>query len=181
MMIDDFTSGDHNRAIEMGMDRNTQPTGNPDFPYRTTTLIIASPSSRHTGTIDVGYGDLSIATAPRMYHRLEVVYGLGESGVLEPLNQDLNEFTGFRVNFLLNDRKVLNFNIVYFTDSGWAASGRNIPEILYPNPVDFPFEDFGGPGAGQEHLGEVNLIVLIAQTGSLGGANDYCIDSFEVY
>lgn len=180
MLVDDFTTGPHTVTLTAGMDMSYQNIAtNPDFPIRRTTFWIASPPANQPGTIDVGsIGRLTVGTGPQIYHRLEVAYGFQTDGRVSPLDRDLSKFTGFRVNFDFNDL-TLNFNIVFYSNSGatYSQAGENIPAGLTPFSSDFPFAKFSGAAIPSG----IDIIVLIAQSGSFGGGNDYKINSFEVY
>ena len=180
MLIDDFTTGPHTVTLASGIDASYQSIAtNPDFPIRQTWFWIASPPANQPGTLDVGsIGRLTVGTGPHIYHRLQVAYGFQTDGSVSPLDRDLSKFTGFRVNFDFNDL-TLNFNIIFYSNSGatYSQAGENIAASFTPFSVDFPFAGFSGAAIPSD----IDIIVLIAQTGSFGGGNDYKINSFEVY
>ncbi len=181
MLIDDFTTGPYTSRpmyLFSGIDSNYQSIStNSDFPVRWTGFYVNMPSP-HPSTLDVGSSGLSLGTGPDVFHRLTVIYGFNPDDSVGPLNQDLSTFTGFRVGFEAND-SALNCNVVYYSRSGgiYASMGHNLTPSYTPFSVDFPFANFTGDATPDD----VDIIVLILQSGSTIGANDYKITSFEAY
>jgi hypothetical protein len=186
MLIDDFTTGLYTSPpMGMGTAESYQPIStNPAFPVRSTLLYVPGPPSSHHHHVMLHVGSderLSLSTGPRQFHRLEVSYGFNLDGSINPLKQNLREFTGFRVNFDFNDLQ-LNFNIRYWSRS-WSVNaqmGHNVPASFTPFSIDFPFAGFAGAATPDD----VEIINLIFQTGNGsqdGGGNDYKIVSFEAY
>ena len=184
-VIDDFTTGTYQKSLETGSDFNTQ-AGNPLHMAggaRRTAFIVAGNQLHQTATMHfLNQGMLTVETGSRLFHRLEVAYGVDPyTGANKPLGLNLTPYDRFRVHFDTNDLG-LNFNIVVFFDNGsrYVSLGYNVN----PNPSglafdqDFKFADFSGvSGTDWAH---VDYIVLVFQSASAVGGNDFAVKSLTV-
>ncbi len=179
-LIDDFSTGpvriDLSRA---GTASSTVQSGTMIGGSRTTWLgIVANPFLvKNMAKIQPGY--FVNSTGFKTGFRTELVYGKGN-----PLNLNLLSACGeipcgrIRVHFAGNDLS-LNFNIQIATVGGsYSQAGYNVPPHLGPFVLDFPpFSEWLVGGAA---LDDIDSIVLIFQSDSPIGGNDFAITKIEV-
>lgn len=192
LVIDDFTTGplarhdilcnllDVTRAGAMaGATRRTRLIVNqPPVPCATTNAL------RQPASLQVGPdGPLVVSTGLKTFHRLELSYGQDLANNNQPLSLDLTQRLHndrIRVTFDASDL-VENFNIVLYTAYGTPSSaialcGMNMNPGTNTFSVDFPFANFH-TNVGTPDFQRVDFIILVLQSGSAIGANDFALRS----
>ena len=179
LLIDDFTTGEHFAIRWFGNELDVQ-GGSMLGGFRRTNFIIASNDRIQPGILHIrrGEGPLVIDAGFKVQHRLEITYGIDSIGSLAPLNLDLSSFDRLSVDFEASDLGV-NFNIVIFSGNGTARAqlGFNLVPSITAFSIDFPLVDFSP--VGDFDIGDVDLIVLVLQSGSATGGNDYAVTSIS--
>jgi len=179
LVVDNFTTGNHEVTLRSGVETHVQ-SGSMIGGFRQTHFLVADGAGNpfnQTGTLDIRPGGpMVVDMGTRVFHRLEVYYGVGPDGAIAPLNLNLSGFDRFVVNFDCSD-SVLNFNLQIFSDSGatYSTLGYNLDPNQDPFSVDFPFASF----KGEANFSDVDLIVLIFQAGNVMGAQDFAITSLS--
>jgi hypothetical protein len=179
--IDDFKTGPEVSFLFSGNDLGLQ-AGSMVGGFRRTNFIVVPPAVPHPGLFHIpAGGPLIVSCGYKVGHRLELIYGVDGSGGGAPLNFDLSAYDRLVVDFDASDAGV-NFNIVVYWASGayWAIQGFNLAASNVPFSVSFPFASFT-PGVPMipPDWSDIDYIVVIAQTGSAIGSNDYAIKAFK--
>jgi hypothetical protein len=179
--IDDFKTGPTVSVLFTGSSPGVQ-GGSMLGGFRRTNFTVIPIPVTHPGILQIRpNGPLIVSCGYKVAHRLEVVYGVDGSGANAPLNLDLSAYDKLAVDFEASDQGV-NFNIVIFWASGayWAIQGFNLSESNVPFTVDFPLANFApGVPSVPPDFADIDYIVVIAQTGSAIGANDYAISGIR--
>lgn len=177
-VIDDFKSGEHaTPPVLRGKDRQIK-DGSMAGGKRLVNFIIPETNvfgqvgSFQVRPID---GVMVVSTGYKVFHRVEMGYGIVDlDGHVDPLHLDLSNFDRFEVDFDGCDLGV-NFNIVLSSVDGSSASmGINVTPSIYPFTVEFPFTHFVHH-MGELDFGDLSVIVLVFQSGSAIGSNDYAV------
>lgn len=182
-MIDDFTTGRYRVNLRQNDDTNVQRGAKIAGCFRLTHFIVPPDNQfNQHATLNIRrQGTLIVSSDYKVFHRLEVTYGVDAQGQNAPLNLNLRGggYDRFRVHFDGNDLGV-NFNIVVFDGSGNISSrGFNVDAGTNPFDQDFLFDDFVSNGTPADFT-TIAFITLVFQSGSAMGSNDYAITSFEV-
>jgi hypothetical protein len=181
LVLDDFKTGPKVSFLFTGSDAAPQ-AGSMVGGVRWTNFRVIPAPVAHGGLFQIqAGGPLIVSTGYKVAHRLDVVYGFDAGGANAPLNLDLGAYDRLVVDFDGSDTGV-NFNIVMFWASGiyYAIQGFNLSASNVPFSVSFPFANFapGVPGIPLD-VHDIDYIVVIAQTGSPIGANDYAIKTLK--
>ena len=178
LVLDDFTTGKTKATLKSGTEEDFQ-NGSMIGGARRTNFIVAASTFDQPASFEIPKGGPLLHNAGiKVFTRLEVSYGVDtKTGENAPLGLNLSSYDRFRVNFDSNDL-VLNFNILVFgANGGISQSGVNhIPNITATN-VDFLFSSFTS-NATPADFSNISFIVLIFQSGSAIGANDFAVTSF---
>ena len=182
-MIDDFTTGIYRVKLRENDDTNIQRGANIVGCFRQTRFIVpAGNQFNQTAALEIRReGALIVNSDYKVFHRLEVVYGVDAQGRNAPLDLSLRSagYDRFRVRFDGNDL-VLNFNIVVFDGDGNISShGFNVSPDINPFDLDLLFDDFTSNAAPAD-FDNIHFIALVFQSGNAVGANDYAITSLKV-
>jgi hypothetical protein len=181
LLIDDFTTGPHQVTLPHGMssrseDETDVQSGSMIGGFRKTAFLIPSNPFNQHGTLDIRRGGpMLVDMGTRVSHRLELVYGFDSKGeVVAPLNLNLSDYDRFRLNFDSNDLD-LNFNMLVHSNSGATHSVYKTTIHANTNPfaVGIPFGEF----TGAADFTDVDLIVLVFQSSSAMGSNDFAVRS----
>jgi hypothetical protein len=187
LTIDDFTVGPHNVTFFSGIDENFQPSdGSPSLlsPGRLTRFIVdpAGNPLNQPATLDIGGGFFIVDTGARVFHRLEVFYGIDENLNPVPLNLNLSSFSKFRVHFDTLDQ-TLNFNLQVLAGNNPELTQCGVNQDGNPSGIPFFVEfDFACfvPSMGPPlDFSDIDFIDLIFQTGNVIGGHDYAITLVE--
>lgn len=176
LLIDDFTTGKYHKVVDSGDKKLKVKNGSMIGGSRRTNFIVgANPPNKYElpAELIIRDGVLIVNNGIRGFHRLEVAYGSEAD-----LNLDLSHCDRFRVNYDANDLNV-NFNLtVYSTDKSKRANiSHHQGRVIIPGSEDFLFEDFQSIGGFDFAVDDVDIILLIFQSGSSIGANDYAVTS----
>jgi hypothetical protein len=179
--LDDFTTGPKVSFLFTG-DDTSQQAGTMVGGFRRTHFLVAPFPIAHGGLFHIpAGGPLIVSCGYKVAHRLELIYGVDGSGANAPLNLDLSAYDRLVVDFDGSDAGI-NFNIVVFWASGayYSIQGFNLDASNLPFSVTFPFSLFlpTVPGFPVD-WSDIDYIVIVAQTGSAIGANDYAIRGFK--
>jgi hypothetical protein len=198
-VIDDFSSGQYEVTLRPdGHVVTALQTGSMTGGSRYTiflsavipTVVHGAEFNQHA-SLDVAPGGSSVmvvATGIGVSHRVEAYYGFGlQRGqvVQTPLNLDLSCFSKFRVHFDSNDLTV-NFTM-QVTAGNNPGNRAGYPVHVNANMnapgtsvvVDVPFSSFAPNAGPRPDFGDIDMIDIIAQSGSAVGANDYAITLIE--
>lgn len=183
LLIDDFSTGRVRINLRSGESTRIQ-TGTMVGGSRHTSLFVPDAGGhnpyRQLGSLEISRGGpLVVSLGFKVGQRAEVVYGLGHPLDLNLLASNACGSTPcgrFRVHFDGSDAG-LNFNMQVRTEGGsYSQAGYNLPANYAPFVVDFPFADFLVGGAS---FNDIDSIVLILQSDSFIGSNDYAITLVE--
>ena len=182
-ILDDFTSGPYRRRLVCGSDNAFQ-NGTMLGGVRNTSLLVpcgdASNPFEQAASLEISKGGpLALGSGIRVFHRVEVVYGIDKGNVFAPLSLDLSGFDRLRLRFDANDL-VLNVNVVVFMRDGTARAqaGCNVEPRTLPFNLDLRLASDFVTQLGSADWSDVDAIALIFQSGSAIGANDYAVTAF---
>ena len=184
LILDDFTTGPYAQRLRCGADSAFQ-NGAMVGGVRNTYLSVpcgggANPFGE-TASLQIGeHGPLASGAGIRVFHRLEVVYGVEKGNVFSPLDLDLEGFDRLRLKFDSNDLP-LNFNVVVFMRDGTSRvqAGCNLQPGTLPFNVDLRFASDFVTHAGTPDWRDVDAIDIIFQSAGPVGANDYAVVAFS--
>lgn len=182
-ILDDFTTGRYRKHLRCGGDSAFQ-NGTMIGGVRNTSFLVpcgggANPFEQSASLEISKGGPLAVDSGIRVFHRLEVIYGLAKGDVFTPLSLDVSGFDRLRVRFDSNDL-VLNFNVVVLMRDGTARvqAGCNIEPHTLPFNVDLRFASDFVTQLGTPDWSDVDAIDIIFQSGSAIGANDFAVTAF---
>ena len=182
-ILDDFTSGPYRARLRCGSETAFQ-NGTMVGGVRNTSVIVpcgggANPFNQPASLEIPKGGPLAFDSGIRVFHRVEVVYGIEKGNVFSPLDLDLSGFDRLRVKFDASDL-TLNFNVVVFMRDGTARAqaGCNIEPRTAPFNLDLRLASDFVPQLGTPDWSDVDAIAIIIQSASAVGANDYAITAF---
>lgn len=185
MKIDGFTvANDRPRTISDGSTGRIYAVGEEILGgVRTSSLGVGLNLYNVPANLDISNGYLKLSTGAGQFLGVDIIYGLGEDGSLEPLHSHgagdfLSLGSTLRTNFVLGDGSdvVINYNIVIYTANGRAHYAENITPRAFGDTVfDVPFEHFNIPTVEPADLSAVTLILFRFQTWA-----DFVISSFEI-
>ncbi|MCI0553192.1 MAG: hypothetical protein L0287_19765 [Anaerolineae bacterium] len=176
--IDDFMTGPYTATLTSGFDRNGQTAtvfGAPGL--RATGLEILGNDLNQLASLEIGSRGAILSTGVFLRHRLHIHYGY--DGALNFTGLPPGLLTGadrFVLNLNCNDQSI-GLNIQVFSSSGKKYSQKAmVIEAGVALSAEFPFSEFPDRPVNPDDVG---AIILMFQTGTAPGGNDYSIKSFE--
>jgi hypothetical protein len=184
LILDDFTTGAYSKRLHCGERsafRNGTMVGGVRNTFFSVPCDVGANAFDQTASLEIMKdGPLAFGAEIRVFHRVEVIYGIDHGNVFTPLNLDLTGFDRLRVKFDSNDLG-LNFNVVVLMHDGTSLvqAACNLDPGSVPFNVDLRFKEDFLTQAGTPDWSDVDLIDVIFQSGSAIGANDYAVTAFS--
>jgi hypothetical protein len=176
LVLDDFVTGPHAVVLTSGNDLSYQSDSAIAGGVRQTWFEFSGYPD-HPGSFSVGdYRGLIVGTGVDGFHRLEVAYGYSSGGAVNPMGLDLSGYAELVLDVAWSDAR-LNVNVLLFTGTGYSQHGVELApgsDVGHRVPLD------SAVLGGAADLRQIDHIVLVVQSASARGANDYAIRGLRV-